>query len=361
MRLVTTLSLLLLACPAGAVEPIKVAVMDLKTSEGIPREFRDSLLAVIPQTLDELGPFKAITRQDIEQMLALEKQKDALGCSDMTCIAEIGGALGADFLVTGSVLFVIDTYLVQLQLANVRQARVDARVSRSYKGGPQGLFDEMAVASKLLVRDVLAQRSGQVEVRMREEGATIKVDGKIVAVSPSPALTVPGGMHTLSVEKEGFVVFTRDVQVTEKQVTSLDVVLQPSEEFKSAYLRRARLVRGLGWGGVGLGVAGLAGAAVSFAVAHNRGTGLSTDINAYNAQAVRTQDQAQALANRKSSLGTLDSITATLGIVGLAGAATGASLLLLGSDPGRFEARLEVGGVAWRWSPLAATFVIADL
>jgi hypothetical protein len=53
------------------------------------------------------------------QMLALEQAKQSVGCgSDMACLAEIGGALGADYLITGSVLLVGDTYLDPFVRAN---------------------------------------------------------------------------------------------------------------------------------------------------------------------------------------------------------------------------------------------------
>ena len=43
-------------------------------------------------------------RKDIQDMLALESEKQLLGCSDDTnCLAEIGGALGVSYLVAGNI------------------------------------------------------------------------------------------------------------------------------------------------------------------------------------------------------------------------------------------------------------------
>ena len=36
-------------------------------------------------------------------MLAFEKQRQMLGCADTGCIAEIGGALGVDYIISGKV------------------------------------------------------------------------------------------------------------------------------------------------------------------------------------------------------------------------------------------------------------------
>src|SRR5690349_9579681 len=103
---------------------LKVAVMDLKASPSIAKELAAAVAALIPQTLDELGPFKAISKQDIEQMLRLEQMKDAVGCGDVSCLAEIGGALGADYLVSGSLVDVgSGMYMTQLQLLNIKTSR----------------------------------------------------------------------------------------------------------------------------------------------------------------------------------------------------------------------------------------------
>lgn len=51
------------------------------------------------------GVAKVITRQDMITVLGFERQKQLLGCSEnsSTCMAELAGALGVDFLLAGDV------------------------------------------------------------------------------------------------------------------------------------------------------------------------------------------------------------------------------------------------------------------
>lgn len=68
---------------------------------------------------------------DIEAMLNLEEQKDTLGCDEVTCAAQIAGALGAGYLVTGSLSRLGDSLIVQLSLIDSKAIRVAARAKSS--------------------------------------------------------------------------------------------------------------------------------------------------------------------------------------------------------------------------------------
>ena len=50
---------------ASRTAKTKVAVMAIQASETIPTELADSLTDLVPQVLDDLGPFKAISSSDI--------------------------------------------------------------------------------------------------------------------------------------------------------------------------------------------------------------------------------------------------------------------------------------------------------
>ncbi|MBI5511343.1 MAG: PEGA domain-containing protein [Deltaproteobacteria bacterium] len=322
---------------------IKIAVMDLRGSDNVPKQMLASLSTQVSQELDALGPFKAISAQDVQQMLAFENLKDQVGCDDVTCLAEIGGALGADFLVTGSVLQLGDSFLVQLQLMNIRQARADARVSRDFSGSLKGLFEETRIATRMVVRDILAQRSGQVVIQASEEGATVKIDGSIIGVSPVPPLELSGGMHTVTLEKTGFVQFQKDVEVQEKAARAVVANLRPSAEFRRAYRDSARFWRRLSWAGVAVGAAGLGGGGALFYVGAKQAKTLDRDRSTFNAQARRTESERQALLEREQRIAVLDTLALVCGSVGLASAAVGIGLFTTGDDPDRYEAEAPGG------------------
>ncbi|MEK7704885.1 MAG: hypothetical protein AAB426_07995, partial [Myxococcota bacterium] len=76
---------------------------------------------------------QVIGAQDINAILGLDKMKDALGCNDLSCAVQIGGALGVDLLLTGSVSTLGDEMIVSLTLIDTRESvakkRAQARVA----------------------------------------------------------------------------------------------------------------------------------------------------------------------------------------------------------------------------------------
>jgi hypothetical protein len=317
--------------------------MDLRGNDRIPVEILSGLSSQVAQELADLGPFKPISSQDIKQMLAMEAMKQMLGCDDSACLAEIGGALGADYMVGGSVMLLGESYLTQMQLMNIRHSRAENRVSREYTGGPKGLFDDVRVAAKLLVRDILAQESGTLNLRVSEEGATIKVDGTIVGVSPMPPFQVAGGMHTVAAEKAGFILFRRDVAIVAEKESLLEAQLAPSAEFRRQYQEEAGWTRTLAWTGIGVGGASLVLTGVLFGVAEGRAQQLRVDSRRYNRSKERREEDLLDLNEREAAVGTLDSLVLTSGVVGAAALAVGVVLFVTGDDPHRYQGATSVG------------------
>jgi hypothetical protein len=276
-------------------------------------------------------------------MLAFESQKQLLGCTEVSCLAEIGGALGADFLITGQISLVGDAYIIQLQLANIALAKIESRVSREYSGETKGVFSELRTATRLLVRDLLGQKSGLLSVSVPEEGATIKLDGAIVGVSPLPEpLSIAGGLHELSVEKEGYIVYREDVNIVEGRTLDLSAKLIPSPEFIARYKSDASFTRTVAWVGLGVGAAALAGGVALYFVGSGEAVDLRDDVRQYNALSVRASSDLAELDRREEQLAVLDALTITTAILGLGAATTGAILLFSSDDPDRYDTTSSV-------------------
>ena len=74
-----------------------------------------------------------ISRDEIKSMLLHEQSKMLMGCDDESCLAEIGGALGVQYIVSGNVGRIGETYLLHLKLINIREAKVENRVAEVRK------------------------------------------------------------------------------------------------------------------------------------------------------------------------------------------------------------------------------------
>jgi TolB-like protein len=258
MRAPLAAALLLAAAPAlaqsapppdlagGRAEKIKLAVLDLSAA-GASADLAASLTTAVASELDRLEVFSIISRQEIRAMLSYEAQKQALGCdAGSSCLAEIGGALGVRYLVSGTIGKVGDAYAFNLVLTDIDTAKVESRVSENVK--EQGkLLDVTARSSKVLVSKILADRQATLLVTCAEKGALVKIDGQIVGSTPLPRRKISWGPHLVEVEKTGFVAYVEDFTVLTKGVIERNVTLIPSPDFLASYESGASKMRLGAW------------------------------------------------------------------------------------------------------------------
>jgi TolB-like protein len=99
-----------------------------------------------------MGNFDVIGKSDINAVIGFEKQKQVMGCGDdSTCLAEIGGALGVDFILVGSLGTIGDLFRLDLKLVDAKKARVRARVGVTVEGKES----KLVAAVQKAVRDLL--------------------------------------------------------------------------------------------------------------------------------------------------------------------------------------------------------------
>ena len=140
------LTALLIAAPANKPD---LAMMDMKAVHGV----EDSLAAVLNESflvaLKNSNQFGSVVGgSDLRAMLDLEQQKQALGCGDDGCLAELGGALGVPYLFYTSLAKVGSRYVMHYKVMAVEEAKVMVRGMKTagdadaLLGMPQTLVDE---------------------------------------------------------------------------------------------------------------------------------------------------------------------------------------------------------------------------
>src|SRR3954465_12501849 len=108
----------------GTTEKLRVVVMNLKLA-GTSSDYGAAVDGIITESLDQIGPFRAIGQRDIGHMLDFEGEKQKLGCSDgVSCLSEVAGAFGAEYVVTGTLTNADGVYLLQLSLLDIGKATV---------------------------------------------------------------------------------------------------------------------------------------------------------------------------------------------------------------------------------------------
>ena len=121
--------------PAQATQELPtLVVLNLVAEHGIDEGKVRLLNELLLTEFGRRAHYRVMGGSDIEAMLSLEMQKQLTGCTDTECLADIGGALGADFLAISNVGRVGDYYLFNVKIINVRTSEVMERWSEQVKG-----------------------------------------------------------------------------------------------------------------------------------------------------------------------------------------------------------------------------------
>ncbi|HET8539692.1 MAG TPA: PEGA domain-containing protein [Anaeromyxobacter sp.] len=263
--LAAALAVLLLPAAARPEAKPRLAVLDL-AANGASKELAAAAGTAVANALDRLGAFQVITSEAIRSMLAFEKQRQMLGCTEAGCFAEIGGALGADWLVSGKVTRlaagggVPETFTLDLTLTSVRKGQREGSAIETGRSEAE-LLSRAGKGAQKLVQKILAGRAGRLVVTAFEPGAVVRVDDQVKGTTPLRGpIVLPAGPHALAVEKQGFVAFQKDVHVEAGKVVQEEAALMPSPDFVRAYEARQRKLRAGAWISTGVAVAGFAGA-----------------------------------------------------------------------------------------------------
>lgn len=330
----------ILLVPGGSAgEPatrLKLAVLDLKDN-GVGAEAASLLTGIVCNKLSSFGLFDVISREDIKNILTHEEDRILLGCSDEQCLVKLGGALGADDLVAGTVGMVGTRYVIGLQRIEMRGARVAKRVERQFDGSRERLLEEIANAAHQVVEDILKAESGTLLLSVSEEGADVSVDSRLVGTSPIKNLEVPAGPHDLRVAKAGFIDWVRTIQMRPRDVQSVDVTLIPSAKFIETYEQGAGKMRRWAWI-----------SAVAFLALEAGALGLRTHTwqtydpieERYNAGDFGNLSQQQYYDAHRDEMKTaeiMDYAALGMGISGVLIGALSAYLFIQGDDPNRYE------------------------
>ncbi len=232
-----------------------VAVLDLRSSKDTQASAR-ALSLLVASEVGATPGYRAISRNDLRNLLAHQSDAQMLGCDDVKCLSDIARLAAADLLVAGSVEKIENAYVFSLQLIDPVQARVLERQAATWSDDP----DRIVELARPLVARILAgpagqQMSGALEI-LAPEKTVINLDGKRLGLAPlKHAITgLATGPHTIEAHLDGFEPYRHQVVVVNKERSLLQVQLVDSDSLKPWYSRWWV------WGSVGGGLALVGGA-----------------------------------------------------------------------------------------------------
>jgi hypothetical protein len=134
-------------------KPLSIAVIALAAKTGIEPKTAELYTDALVGELRRHPRVRVVSPSEIAAAIGLERQKQLLGCTETSCLAEIGGALGADRLVSGSLGRLGGSLVVNLSSVDARTARPVASVSERLQGGDERFLDALPGFADRLLRE----------------------------------------------------------------------------------------------------------------------------------------------------------------------------------------------------------------
>jgi TolB-like protein len=131
---------------ASAPRKLLVAVLPIKAQGGV----KDSVAAVVSEQLAaaiQARNHSVMSPDDLQARLGFERQKQLMGCTEQSCLVEVGQALGVDKLVSGSIATVGSSVVISLALINNQSGAVDYRYSERVKNASDEAFLDLIPAA----------------------------------------------------------------------------------------------------------------------------------------------------------------------------------------------------------------------
>ncbi len=187
MRLLVVL-VVLVTGPALASDQPGLAALNIKAERGVDASLATLISEAILSELKASGRFASVIgSSDMQTMIDMEQQKQALGCDENTCLAQLGGALGVPYLLSGSLGSVGGQFMLNLKIIQVEESRVAERKTH--------IFD----SEKALVRGLESVLTGLVSGALNSADGQAESVKQVRVMSQSKRLGpwVGGGLATI--------------------------------------------------------------------------------------------------------------------------------------------------------------------
>ena len=123
--------------------PPSVAVLDFD-AKGIPEYEAETLTERLRSEIANTNAFRITDRKLLDKIIN-EQALQQSGCTTDECAAEVGQLLGAQYMISGSIGKLGDTFTVDVKLVSVTTGAAERTKTASYKGPIAGMITEMEI------------------------------------------------------------------------------------------------------------------------------------------------------------------------------------------------------------------------
>ncbi|MCB9650195.1 MAG: PEGA domain-containing protein [Deltaproteobacteria bacterium] len=264
--------------PAVAQAEQRIAVLETTVEGGADPVVGSQVTARLAEVLGARPGVKVMAPDDIRALLEQEANLQMMGCDDDSCLAEIGGALGADLLVKSRVTKLEKAFAVSLSAVDPNRAAAVGRSSQTWGGESIALLELVSAMVEVVLPEAPGPVVGAIELTGAEEGSQILVDDQVRGTVPAGQMgNIPVGGHLVRVVKDGYKPAERWVVVRRGRTTTV-AAQQEALESKPFY------ATWWFWTIAGVAVAGAAaGTAVALSSGSDSATGVNVSANADSA------------------------------------------------------------------------------
>ena len=168
-----------------------VAVLDFDAN-GIPEYEVETLVERLRSELPNTGAVRLVDRKMLENILK-EQGLQQSGCTTDECAAQIGELLGAQFMISGAIGKLGDTFTVDAKMVSVSTGAAEKAKNLSFEGTIGGLLLEMQILAWEIVdqevpKALLLKRAGE-EGGEKVTVAVMDFDPRGISVLEAQTLT----------------------------------------------------------------------------------------------------------------------------------------------------------------------------
>ena len=219
-----------------------LAVLPCEMKRGVPDEIVNASEVFHYNLISRARKLTAdniLTRENIMVILQ-RKNIDPNRCSEAQCAVEYARLLGADRVVTCSILRVKDINYIYLHLYEADTGRIINSVEEKTSGGVEDVIDVVgSLGEKLFMGEKIEKKEvikpekpqkkiegkGIIFISSQPEGAYIVIDDKDMGERTPTILEIDGGWHDIKLIKEGYV-GERKVYVQAGKRIDVEVILE---------------------------------------------------------------------------------------------------------------------------------------
>ncbi len=244
--------------PAPTDTRLRTVVMGIAPRRGLKDPELGNLLSDVVLGAYAKDPQRVVIGpDDIRRALEWEASRQQAGCDDTKCLAEVGAALDAHRIVSGTLDLIGDGYLLSLSEIDARTLEPVARAQEEVKKDEgelvkltrrlaEQLMSTAQAAKATTASALFSGSSGSIDLSTDPRGAQVLVGGQPVGTTPVRIDNVNPGRHTVRLTRDDYETVDVEVPVHPGGTTTVQVemrilraIAQQNLEMRQAKWREA--------------------------------------------------------------------------------------------------------------------------